>query len=241
LLFQRVPAIFIKYHNTVNEVDPTRERWTPRNSPLNVRLAWNGLTMEIRFTCSACRTVMKLGDMITEQKKVRCSGCGTVILIEPNPDNPREIITSIPKRRDKPKGMSEAMRRNILIGIAVALILIVVIGVWWTQFSGPSLTAAVEGDVKLDGAPLVKGKIVFTPLDTSKGARAVSIPIERGSYSARASRGPAIGTNKVQIFGSETEIVAPRYHTPSEDDDPLEEVNIQPGVNKLKPFETLSK
>jgi LSD1 subclass zinc finger protein len=189
----------------------------------------------IRFTCSACRTVMKLGDTITEQKKVRCSGCGTVILVEPHPSNPGEVTTSIPKRREKSKGMSEATRRNLLIGVAIGLVLIAAIGIWWTQ-SGPSLTAAVEGDVKLDGADLMKGWIVFTPVDTSKGAKEVKVPIERGRYSVGSWRGPYIGANKVQIIGNETEIVAPRYNTESE----LEPFIIQAGQNK-KNYEVDSK
>jgi hypothetical protein len=158
---------------------------------------------------------MKLGDTITEQKKVRCSGCGAVILVEPHPTNPGEVTTSIPKRRDKPKGMSDTMRRNILMAIVAVLILIMAIGIWWTQ-SGPSLTAAVAGDVTLDAAPLVKGWIIFVPLDTSKGVTEVKIPIERGSYSIRASRGPLIGMNKVQILGNEIEIVAKEYNTESD-------------------------
>lgn len=190
--------------------------------------------MTIRFTCTACRTVMKLGDAITEQKKVRCSGCGTVILVSPHPTNSAEVVISIPDRSKKPKKMSDSMRRNILIAIAVALLVFMGTAVWWTQ-AGPSVTAAVEGDVKLDGSDLLKGAIVFIPVDTSKGAKEVKIPIERGHYSAGTWRGPYIGVNKVQILGNETEIVAPLYNTES-----TETITVQDGVNK-KNYEVTSK
>ncbi len=192
-----------------------------------------GVAMEIRFTCSACRTVMKLGEAITEQKKVRCSGCGTVIVVAPHPSNPHEVMTSIPNKRERPKGMSETTRRNILMAVVAALIVIMVTAIWWTQ-AGPSVTAAVEGDVTLDGA-LAKGWIVFTPVDTSKGAKEVKVAIERGHYSVGAWSGPYIGTNKWQILGNETEIVAPQFNTENQ-----ETINIQAGENK-KTFETKSK
>ena len=185
---------------------------------------------------AACRTVMKLGDAITEQKKVRCSGCGTVILVSPHPTNPAEVITSIPNRRARPNTMSDTKRRNILMAIVAGLILIMAIGIWWTSSGGSSPRAAVEGDVTLDAAPLMKGWIVFSPLDKSKGATDVKVRIERGSYKARAGSGPFVGPNKVQILGNDIEIVAPRFNTESETI-----IGIQPSGANKKDYETLSK
>jgi hypothetical protein len=178
--------------------------------------------MRIRFTCAACRTVMKLGEPITEQKKVRCSGCATVIVLTPDPTNPGDVIVTIPNRAARPpKAMSEAKRRNILMAIVAALIAFMAISVWQTSSSSPGLTAAVEGLVTLDGAPVAKGTIVYTPENTSKGAKEVTIAIVNGRYSARASSGPFMGMNRVQIFSDTTQVKIPD-----------ESINIQPGTNR---------
>jgi hypothetical protein len=96
----------------------------------------------------------------------------------------------------------------LFVGVgAVALVLFSGIGIWWTQ-SGPTLTAAIEGDVTLNGTLLPRGTIVFTPVDTSKGAKEVKVAIERGHYSVGTRRGPYIGFNKVQILGNENEVVS---------------------------------
>src|SRR5215475_11130925 len=68
---------------------------------------------------------MKLGEMIAEEKKVRCSGCGMVIIVTPHPSNPLEVMTSIPKRHEKPKGMSDTQKKKVLVGALLALGLLV--------------------------------------------------------------------------------------------------------------------
>jgi hypothetical protein len=173
---------------------------------------------------------MKLGAPITEQKKVRCSGCGIVIVIDPHPTNPNEVITTIPKMRDKRKGMTDAQKKAILTAVLAVLALGVGTALYFT-FRGPPELASADGEVTLDGAPLPKGKIVFEPLDTSKGAKNVEAPIVRGRYSAR----PWIGTNTVKIFGSGTDVVAERFST-----DKADVTYIKAGTNP-KNYETLSK
>ena len=54
--------------------------------------------MSIRFTCNACHTVLKVGEMITEARKVRCTGCGLVILVMPDPTDPMGTTTTIPQK-----------------------------------------------------------------------------------------------------------------------------------------------
>jgi len=44
---------------------------------------------------------MKVGEGFVEPKKVRCSGCGTVILLTPDPDDPSNVAISFPGRAAK--------------------------------------------------------------------------------------------------------------------------------------------
>ena len=171
--------------------------------------------MSIRFTCTACRTVLKLGEMIAEPRKVRCTGCGIVILVEPDPTHSSGIKSSIPEQMDKTTKrirQEQARLRMILASGLVILGIALAIGIWWS-FRGPANRAAIEGTVKLDGAAMEQGTIVFVPEDKSKAP--VGVPITRGSYSTSASSGPFIGANTVQISGSENEIVAARFNTES--------------------------
>lgn len=75
---------------------------------------------------------MKLGTMITEEKKVRCSGCGIVILVTPHPSNPMEVVTSIPKKSERPKGLSDAHKKLLLSVVLLILVSLVAFGIWWT-------------------------------------------------------------------------------------------------------------
>lgn len=227
LLFEARRTIFMKYKRILMPLlacAPSRKLCVPGTT-----------AMTIRFVCTACRTTMKLEEAISDQKKVRCSGCGTVILVSPHPSNPGEVVTSIPNRSKKPKKMSETMYRNILVGLAIVLVAFMGGAIYYTQLGEP-VRAAVEGNVTLDGNDLTRGEIVFTPVDTAKGAHEVRVPIARGLYSASRWTGPYIGQNKVQIIGSGDETVAPRFNTESD----LPPVSIQAGANKQN-FETTSK
>jgi hypothetical protein len=170
---------------------------------------------------------MKLSDAITEQKKVRCSGCNLVIIVEPDPANPGQVLTSIPKPREKRKGLTEDQKKYILYGVAGLLAVGAIIFLYSLFFGGPPLRGGVEGDVTWDGSPLEKGRIVFEPTDTSKGGKVVETKIERGHYDIAAFHGPFIGVNRVRIFGSDAEPVAAQWNTESE-----EKFEIKAGANK---------
>lgn len=192
--------------------------------------------MSIRFTCTACRTVLKLGEMIAEPRKVRCTGCGIVILVEPDPANPLGVKSSIPERMDKTTKrirQEQARFRIVLVGGLVVLGIGLAIGIWLTVRT-PSDRAAIEGEVKLDGTPLERGTIVFVPEDKSKSP--VGVPITSGSYSIGAGSGPFIGANTVQISGSGTETVAARFNTESK-----KTIEIKAGANKEDFLDVMSK
>jgi hypothetical protein len=57
---------------------------------------------------------------------------------------------------------------------------------------------AVAGMVKLDGKPVEKGSILFTPIEGARG-QVVGGEIENGRYQLSAKIGPAIGVNRVDI------------------------------------------
>jgi hypothetical protein len=76
---------------------------------------------------------MKLGEMITEEKKVRCSGCGIVILVNPHPTIPTEVVASIPKKSERPKGMSDSRKKLLLSGALLVLAVLFAFGMWLTM------------------------------------------------------------------------------------------------------------
>ncbi len=156
--------------------------------------------MTIRFNCTACRTVLKIGEMISESRKVRCTGCGIVIVVSPDEDSPNGVSATIPQQSSKEKSRSRqelAPQRNILIGILIAVVLVMGIGLWWT-FSPPSDRGAVDGKVTLDGQLLEKGEIVFHPIEGTKGPMTM-IPIVNGRYEVGYAKGPGIGRHKIEI------------------------------------------
>ena len=53
--------------------------------------------------------VLKIGEMITEAKKVRCTGCAIVLLVVPDDDNPDAVIATIPKKSGRLKGAAGAV------------------------------------------------------------------------------------------------------------------------------------
>lgn len=58
--------------------------------------------------------------------------------------------------------------------------------------------SSITGEVKLDGKPLERGSILFTPIDGTKGSVAGG-PIENGRYQLSSDKGPAVGQNRVEI------------------------------------------
>lgn len=157
---------------------------------------------------------MKIGEPITEAKKVRCKSCGSVILLTPNPSEPNGMAVTLPKKTDRPSSMSRSNQQLLLAGGLIGLALFLALGLWWT-FSNPSDRGSVEGAVKYDNAPLDRGTIVFLFSKDGKETSATA-PIKQGRYSISAARGPAIGLNKVEIRGDENNPVHARYNTESE-------------------------
>jgi hypothetical protein len=172
--------------------------------------------MTVRFTCTACRTVMKLDSAVSEERKVRCTGCRIVILLTPDPDEPDGMRVSIPKKSDKSKDMPASHKRTLLIVALVIMALVVAVGLWLT-LRGPQERWPISGEVALDGAPLEKGTIEFVT-DGAKKEINASAPIVRGRYELRASQGPGLGKNKVKITGGDGIMVHPRF---SSDKTPL--------------------
>jgi hypothetical protein len=75
---------------------------------------------------------MKIGDGLAEPKKVRCTGCGMVILLTPNAADPANPSLSFPRKTETGKGMSESQRGMLLlVGVGV-LVVVAVAGLWWT-------------------------------------------------------------------------------------------------------------
>ena len=189
--------------------------------------------MAIRFACTACRAVMKIGEAIDEPRKVRCKSCGSVILLTPNPADPSGLTASVPKKTDKSRTMSDSRQRVLLLSGLGVLGLILAIGLWWT-LSNPSDRGAIEGNVSYDDGALGKGTITFLFEKDGKQISATG-PIVQGRYSIRASRGPAIGVNKVEIRGDEDTPIPARYNSESG-----LSVEVKAGENKEN-FEVKSK
>jgi len=212
--------------------------------------------MSIRFTCSSCRTVLKLGEMIAEPKKVRCTGCSIVILVEPDPADPTGLKTSIPAQSlNKEKSRSDkqlARQRKVLLVLGGIILVGAVIALWW-NFRPPNDRGSIAGAVKLDGEPVERGMITFISED-GQNVRTSGL-INQGQYKISAYNGPMVGINKVEIRsekktgrsiakpGSTTgeqidevvEGVAERYNTKSR-----EKLEIKAGAN-TKDYEIKSK
>jgi hypothetical protein len=172
---------------------------------------------------------MKIDSNITEEKKVRCTGCRIVILLTPDPDEPDGFSVSIPKKSDKPKQMSNA-RKSVILSITLAVLAIAVgIGLFYT-LRGPQTHATVEGEVSLDGLLLTKGTIEFTTVGAPK-----EITVKRGIVQGRYSVSAGLGRNKVKIWGDEGFTVAPKYNTAT-----TLEYDVGPAGN-TKDFEVTSK
>jgi hypothetical protein len=57
---------------------------------------------------------------------------------------------------------------------------------------------AISGSVKLDGKPVERGSILFTPIEGARGSVAGG-EIENGRYQLPSKIGPAIGRSRVEI------------------------------------------
>jgi hypothetical protein len=79
--------------------------------------------------------------------------------------------------------------------IALALLTIVGCG------KGAGNRGAIDGQVTLDGKPILKGSIRFVPTAGTKGTVAGG-PIENGRYRLSVAGGPAVGSNHVEIHAA---------------------------------------
>jgi hypothetical protein len=144
--------------------------------------------------------VLKVGEMIVEERKVRCTGCGIVLILKPDTSSPTGISTTLPEQQLGTKKKSDkdlAKQRNILLAIGGLILVGAAIGLWW-MFRPPADRARIEGEVTLDDRPLEKGKIVF---QHQTSMRLVEAEISNGRYRLSAYSGPELGNNKVRIHG----------------------------------------
>lgn len=157
--------------------------------------------MTVRFNCGACRAVLKVPEVVTVERKVRCTSCGVVILLTPDEASPTGMTATLPDtegKKSKHKAKVEAARqRRVLLVVLGVVVVILAGGLLWT-FWGPSNRAAVEGEVKLDNLPLANGTILFIAADNPKRISAKGT-ITNGHYKLAASEGPYIGMNNVEI------------------------------------------
>jgi len=208
--------------------------------------------MSIRFSCLSCRTVLKIGEMVTEPRKVRCTGCSIVILVEPDPNDPLAVKTSIPEQNlNKAKSRSEkelARRRKVLYGFGGVLVLGLVAWLTWYYWP-PNDRGSIEGSIKLDNEPLEDGKITFISQDGKNVS--VSAAISQGRYRLSVYSGPMVGKNKVEIRSEKktgrtidksgepideiVESIPERWHAKSK-----ETIDIKPGANS-RDYEIKSK
>ena len=156
--------------------------------------------MAIPIVCTVCRTSMKISEGLSEQKKIRCSGCGTIIMVTPDPSGPGGVSVSYPRKKDKISGLTETQKR-ILLYSAFGVVCLFFAYVLWLSNATPSDKGAVEGTITLDGAEMMNGTITFTSMD-GKGAVATAT-IARGQYSISARNGAGLGLNKVTVHSRE--------------------------------------
>lgn len=89
------------------------------------------------------------------------------------------------------------MTCNRLMRLAMIPCLLIPVGLVGCGKAGAG-RGAIHGVVKLDGQPLEKGSILFSPLNGVKGT-ATGVSIAEGRYSLSKEIGPAVGTNRVEI------------------------------------------
>jgi hypothetical protein len=151
--------------------------------------------MSIRFECNACRTVLKLGEMITEKKKVRCTGCGLVLLVSPNPNDPMSVTATIPQKTSQSRRPISLSRQQLgMLGSVLVAVVALILILWWA-FKLPSDRGGIEGNVTVDGAPVEQGTVTLEP----EQGRAVTVKIENGRFRITPKSGPPLGKYRVRI------------------------------------------
>ncbi len=142
--------------------------------------------------------------------------------------------------------------RGSLIALACTLSLVGLTGCGGAERSGHR--AAVKGQVTLDGQPLAKGAIKFSPLEGTSGV-VTGVPIEDGHFDLPEEIGAAVGWNRIEITAMkktgkmvpdpfspgtkvemETSAVAARFNTGS-----TLKLEVKPGVNSPSAFAVESK
>jgi len=85
-------------------------------------------------------------------------------------------------------------------GSRTVLAVTLMLGLAGCDGKSDGLHNAITGEVKIDGVPIERGSILFTPMDGVKG-QTVGGPIENGRYTLAANAGPAAGLHRVEIRG----------------------------------------
>lgn len=157
--------------------------------------------MAVRFTCPVCPTVLKLSEAVNIERKVRCTGCGVVIMLTPDADSPTGMHAAVAEKKSKKgSGGSAGWRGQVPVMWGAAGLAVVILGfaIWWWM-RPPSDRASIEGEVALNQIPLDKGTIKFISED-GKNITVLGL-ITNGRYKIEARHGPKIGPNKIEIRG----------------------------------------
>lgn len=92
--------------------------------------------------------------------------------------------------------LTEKMSGHRLLMLAVAAVSVVALN--GCGRSTQPTRIAIAGEVVLDEKPLDSGRIMFIPIDGTKGPTATAF-VKDGFYSFDRENGPVVGKNKVQI------------------------------------------
>jgi hypothetical protein len=214
--------------------------------------------MSIRFNCLACRAVLKVPEVVTVERKIRCTSCNAVMVLTPDEMSPTGMTTSMPdtsKKADSKKRHEAAKQQRALL-IVLPIVLLALGGIiWWAFFTGPSNRGSVEGEVTVGGISMEKGMIIFVSVDDEKKKSSPGT-IEKGRYKLTASEGPYIGKNKVEIYsprgtgkevekpggrpGEMMEVMVESIHADYNTQTKLL-ADIKAGPNTLEPFKVKAK
>ena len=87
--------------------------------------------MPIRITCAACRTTMRVPEGFTEPKKVRCTQCGILMLLTPDPTKTDGVNISIPRKTGRSSDPSAGPSQWLVLGAIAAGIVVLLFVLWW--------------------------------------------------------------------------------------------------------------